>query len=92
MSHYPIKDFYTWTLFVQQYYRLLHRYAVLVFLSAAETDRIIALIMLSMWENRTKLHSEETISIFLKKKIRVQCSARLHREVLRCKTINIEKS
>lgn len=88
MDQYPLKDFYTYTLIVQQHYRLLYRYAVRVIPFKTEIDNIVAAVMLSMWDQRANLVTEESIRLFLKKRMRLQCSTWLHQKVTTRKTNN----
>lgn len=75
MNQTLIKDFYAYTLFVQQYYRLLHRYASLIVPPGPDADRIVASVMLSLWDQRKKFDTKDSIRSFLKKRVRLQCNS-----------------
>jgi len=82
----PITTFHDYIVFVQQYYKLLIRYASRVIPFRLEAEQLVAYIMFDLWEQRKKLDTPESIRTYLKKHTKLQCSNWLY-----YKTINRNK-
>lgn len=68
-----IGSFHDYIAIVQQYYKLLHRYACWVIPFRSEAEQIVAWIIFDLWEHRKRLHTPDAIRDHLKKHVKYHC-------------------